>query len=422
MSIRKHLTGLDVSRHKYGAPPLVDEGCPGLRLYALKPLKDGTKRASWIYRYRTKTGALKQIRLGQYPGMGLADAKEAWGKQKKIRDDPSLGDPRAELVQAKQAKRRADAAAKQSKYTVKRMCEDYLIEHVEKIRKRTDEPRRLLEKEVIPTLGSKAAVEVVRNDVHQLVQGVVGRGAQRVASMMRIELRAAFEHAVNAGRLPAEHANPCDKVKSPPQRKRQRSFSEAELKQFLAWLPTARASQSVRDAMLLELLTTARQGEIVEMEWRFVDRDRAVWQQTTSKNRQAHDVMLSSQALALIEARRGLNERWVFPRPDGRGHIASKAIGIQQYAAKKIGLGFTDWTVHDLRRSALTGLARLGCSRVVQDRISNHFDGSVAAIYDRHNYDEEARAWLQRWADHLETFGSRTADAVDASAPGGAPE
>lgn len=127
MSTRKHLTGLDVTRHEYGDPPLLDEGCPGLRLCALKPLKDGTKRGSWIYRYRTKAGVLKQIKLGQYPGMGLADAKAAWGKQKKIRDDPSLGDPR------------------------------------------TDEPRRLLEKKVIPTPGSKAAGEVIRKDVHELV-------------------------------------------------------------------------------------------------------------------------------------------------------------------------------------------------------------------------------------------------------------
>jgi len=57
-------------------------------------------------------------------------------------------------------------------------------------------------------------------------------------------------------------------------------------------------------------------------------------------------------------------------------------------------------TVHDLRRTAATGLAKLGCPRVVQDRILNHVDGSVSAIYDRHRYHAEARAWLQKWADY----------------------
>src|SRR5437867_2828701 len=38
------------------------------------------------------------------------------------------------------------------------------------------------------------------------------------------------------------------------------------------------------------------------------------------------------------------------------------------------------WTVHDLRRTVATGLAKLGCPRVVQDRILNHVDSSVGAI------------------------------------------
>ena len=42
----------------------------------------------------------------------------------------------------------------------------------------------------------------------------------------------------------------------------------------------------------------------------------------------------------------------------------------------------------------------LGCKRVVQDRILNHVNSSVAAIYDRHRYDKEARTWLQKWAAH----------------------
>ena len=62
------------------------------------------------------------------------------------------------------------------------------------------------------------------------------------------------------------------------------------------------------------------------------------------------------------------------------------------------------WTVHDLRRTVATGLAKLGCPRVVQDRILNHVDSSVSAIYDRHRYDGEAKAWLQNWADYLDAL------------------
>ncbi len=62
------------------------------------------------------------------------------------------------------------------------------------------------------------------------------------------------------------------------------------------------------------------------------------------------------------------------------------------------------WAVYDLRRTAATGLAKLGCPRVVQNRILNHVDGSVSAIYDRHRYDDEVREWLQKWADRLDSL------------------
>ena len=256
---------------------------------------------------------------------------------------------------------------------------------------------------MVPRLGAKPAIYVTRENVHDVIQRIVDRGASRIAQMTRGELRAAFVHAVAAGRLPDNHLNPCDRVKVPPYRRRNRAFSERELTDFLKWLPTAKVSASVRAAMSLELLTAARQGEIVAMQWKHVDMARGIWRQLTSKNGQPHEVMLSTQARRVITDRLGLSDVWVFPRPDRRGHIASKAVGIQQYAAKG-SLKIVDWTVHDLRRSALTGLARLGCSRVVQDRIANHCDKSVAAIYDRYDYEAEARNWLQRWADHLDSL------------------
>lgn len=40
----------------------------------------------------------------------------------------------------------------------------------------------------------------------------------------------------------------------------------------------------------------------------------------------------------------------------------------------------------------------------MQDRILNHIDHSVSAIYDQHRYDAEARVWLQKWAGHLEAL------------------
>jgi len=170
----------------------------------------------------------------------------------------------------------------------------------------------------------------------------------------------------------------------------------------------------VREALTLVLLTGCRSGEIISGRWRDIDLDRDVWTMRETKNGEPHDVMLPQQAVELLRYRQGIDKIFVFPSPRGCQHVAQKALGLAQYTARHAA-GHkpvedpieVPWTVHDLRRTVATGLARLGCPRVVQDRVLNHVDTSVGAIYDRHGYDGEARAWLQKWADYMDALKTR---------------
>jgi integrase len=72
--------------------------------------------------------------------------------------------------------------------------------------------------------------------------------------------------------------------------------------------------------------------------------------------------------------------------------------------------GVTDWTLHDLRRTVASGLQRLGVRLEVTESVLNHRSGSmsgIVAVYQRHDYAEEKRAALVRWADHIESPGKR---------------
>jgi integrase len=62
------------------------------------------------------------------------------------------------------------------------------------------------------------------------------------------------------------------------------------------------------------------------------------------------------------------------------------------------------WRIHDLRRTAATGMARLGQPVHVVERALNHKSGmikGVAAVYNRYAYEAEVRAALSAWADLL---------------------
>lgn len=78
--------------------------------------------------------------------------------------------------------------------------------------------------------------------------------------------------------------------------------------------------------------------------------------------------------------------------------------------------GVGKWILHDLRRTAATGMARLNIAPHVVDRILNHVSGTirgVAAVYNRHAYIEERKAALEAWSRYVESLvGSSPANVV----------
>ena len=67
-------------------------------------------------------------------------------------------------------------------------------------------------------------------------------------------------------------------------------------------------------------------------------------------------------------------------------------------------LGTSGWRFHDLRRTAASGMARIGVAPHVIEKVLNHQSGvisGVAAVYNRHGYEAEKREALERWADYV---------------------
>jgi hypothetical protein len=65
--------------------------------------------------------------------------------------------------------------------------------------------------------------------------------------------------------------------------------------------------------------------------------------------------------------------------------------------------GVKAWRWHDLRRTARTGMTRLGVPREHAEAAINHVSGRSALerTYDRHDYAAEAAAALARWQAHV---------------------
>ena len=67
--------------------------------------------------------------------------------------------------------------------------------------------------------------------------------------------------------------------------------------------------------------------------------------------------------------------------------------------------GVAGWRHHDLRRTIVSGMARLGIPPHIADKILNHQAGTisgVAAVYQRHDFLAERKEALDCWGAHVE--------------------
>jgi integrase len=73
------------------------------------------------------------------------------------------------------------------------------------------------------------------------------------------------------------------------------------------------------------------------------------------------------------------------------------------------------WRLHDLRRTAATGMADLGVLPHVVEAILNHITGhkaGVAGVYNRASYMAEKRQALDLWGEHVLALAEGTASNV----------
>ena len=63
--------------------------------------------------------------------------------------------------------------------------------------------------------------------------------------------------------------------------------------------------------------------------------------------------------------------------------------------------GIEDWRLHDLRRTLRSGLAELGVSYEIAERVIGHSMPQLERTYNVFAYREEKRRALEQWARHL---------------------
>lgn len=386
--------------------------------------KTGTK--SFFYRYTSPaTGKLIQVKIGNFPQISLAAARLKLNELKLLRQEGRC--PATELKQEKQQRAKEVEQTKITELTVQGLVELYLTERIEdrktkdgkiisgaRKKKGQAEVRRTLYGDAVKSLGSRKAAEITRNDVINLINGVVARGARVQAGNVLRELSLAYEFAIGLGRFEDSFANPALLAKSSLRQTRikltngrgTRVLSEIELAKFLKWLPGSAWSPTVKNVLRMTLWTGCRTGEVCNMAWKDVDLDKGTIHLRETKTGVERYVQLSTQAIDFLKVLRLNSDTYLFPSSRTKLPIQQKYLTENAWRMREAGqmLDIPSWTPHDLRRTVRTGLSRLQCPNEVAEAILGHTRGGVEGIYNLYKYDAECKKWLQVWADYLNSL------------------
>lgn len=367
-------------------------------------------------------GRAERITIGRFPACSVENARKAAGR---INHAIAEGDNPAEAVREKKAEltlgemfsqyieRYALPRGKKSVSAMREMWERYLgalpvVERKPRGKARTKHDHGVNWEN--KKLSAVKSADVMRLHA-DLGKAGVQTTANRVVELLSSLFNKAAEWSLYAGPNPAAKVEPFREVK------RDRFIQADELPRFFAALATE-PSKDVRDFVLLALLTGARRGNVLAMEWAHVSLDRSEWRIPETKNGETQTVPLTAEAIAVLKERIPMDEAtgkktakpsagFVFASVSKTGHIANPKKG---WARVLKSAGIEDLRIHDLRRSLGSWQAKTGASLAIIGKSLGHKTASATMIYARLDQDP-VRASMERATSAILKAGKLKASA-----------
>lgn len=376
-----------------------DDKVPG---YGLRVTANGMR--SFVAQGRVRSKPVI-VTIGRY---GLYTEDKARSKARSILQDMREGiDPR-DVTKAEEA----------AKVTLGEVCKQYL-DRPGKLKASTKvEIERHVEK-VFTAWKDKPIASITADDVRKryremATKGLRGNPAPEQANISMTSLRALINYAARqykrADGSPLIAHNPVDALRDDwiQLRPRTRDIDTKKVGEVWHALTTERAeliavqerkdgrycpryaeNQAGVELVMFLLLTGARRNEGAMLTWDRVNLEEGWFHLPDPKNANPVWLPLSSQAIALLEARKKLGGRYVFGSSSKLGHMMDTRSPLRRISE----VAGTPLSAHDLRRTFVSvGVATLGIDLHKIELLTNHVPKGVTA---RHYLQTSRLQYLQ---------------------------
>ena len=369
-------------------------GVDGLALQVTAP-----DARSWVLRV-TAAGKQRELGLGSFPSVTLADARE---RARALRAQLVSGeDPVAE----RQAARSAAAAERAAQQTFSALAAQYIAQHASgwKNAKHAAQWTATLKTYAEPVLGALLVRDITTAHVIQVLDPIwltKTETATRVRSRMELVLDFGTARGLREGPNPARWRGNLDAALPKPARvakvQHHPAVPVADVAAVMARL-RQRQGMGAR-ALEFTVLTAARSGEVRGATWAEFDLEKALWTVPAERMKagREHRVPLTAPALALLVALpKGKADEPVFAAPRG-GQLSDMTLTavMRRMALEAVPHGFRstfrDWAAE--RTNYPAEVAEMALAHAVGDK--------VEAAYRRGDLFEKRRQMMADWAAFL---------------------
>ena len=375
-------------------------------------LADGSQGAK-TWRLRFYWRAKRQtLTLGQYPDVAIGVAQD---RAREARGLLERGiDPRDEGLTRRKPPApaaRATGSDDANPHSVAALVGLFMKREIAPRRKNPADVLWALNKSVPSEWADRDARTIKPRDVRELLDAIVDRKRRVQANRVATLLGQLFLFAVDREIV---ETSPVQLLRKPggKEKPRDRALTDKELGAFLRDPYAATRQEKLAHVITILLHTAARRGELAAAKWKNVNLKAATWTvpKEDSKTGREHVVPLTLAAVKEFQALKNLAGRsvWVLPGTDPRhpqdAKLLTRSLAKCRGRFKKRGI--EAFTLHDLRRTARTGLGRLKVPPHIAELCLNHSQPGIAGVYDTYTDLDERREALGRWAEHLETLSA----------------
>lgn len=352
----------------------------------------------WRLKYRF-VGKERILALGVFPEVSLIEARDGREAARKLLRDG---------IDPSQHRKEANSSSGiEHQNSFKSVAQEWLVRRGEKSEGGDKRIKRLLEKDLYPAIGNRPIAQIKAPELLQALRRIEERGAIDTAHRAKGLSGMIFRYAIACGKADNDPSIPLKgSLRTPKRGHRAAILEPTAVGKVLTSIDLYQGSPEVRAALKLTPLLFCRPGELRQMEWSEVnfDEKRIEIPGTRMKMGKPHIIPLSTQAFAILNELKAIQNPSTYVSPSPRGHSRPLSDNAVRTALRTLGYTNDQICPHGFRATARTLLdEELGYpTDVVNHQLAHRVLDTNGRAYNRTSHLKQRTKMMQDWADYLD--------------------